>query len=72
MNKVPHICTIEQLAGETGISAYTIRQWVKQGAFRTLRSGTKYLINYDVFIKFLNGETVPQIAAPVGIRKVVG
>ncbi len=68
----PHICTIKQLASETGISEYTVRCWVKQGKFKTLRSGSKCLINYDVFMKFLNGENEEtQPAAPAkGIRKV--
>ncbi len=66
---LPHICTIGELAQKTGISAYTIRQWVKQKEFNVLRSGKKYLINYDVFIKFLQGDSeIP--AAPQGIRKV--
>lgn len=76
MNKIPHICTIKQLATETGISEYCIRQWVKQGAFKVLRSGKKYLINYDVFIKFLvSGEENQPTSAPptyYGIRRVVG
>ena len=69
----PHICTIKQLAQETGMSEYTIRCWAKQGKFNTLKSGTKYLINYDVFIKFLNGEgekSTDRAAQTFGIRKV--
>lgn len=69
----PHICTIKQLAAETGISEYTIRCWVKQGKFKTMRSGRKYLINYAVFMRYVNGEmeSEPIAAAPVyGIRKV--
>jgi len=56
MPEKPHICTIRQLASETGIAEYAIRRWAKQGAFRVMRSGKKYLINYDIFIKFLDGE----------------
>lgn len=75
MDKKPHICTIKQLANETGISEYTIRQWIKQGEFKVLRSGVKYLINFDVFIDFLSGrgEIKNNTTAPtLGIRKVVG
>lgn len=73
MNNKPHICTIKQLSKETGISPHTIRLWVKSGAFKSLRSGKKYLINYDIFMNFLNGEN--ENAAPSesifgGIRKV--
>ncbi len=75
MNKRPHICTIKQLAEETGISAYTIRTWLLNGKFKHIRSGKKYLINYDIFIKFLNGE-IEESATVVpnygGVRKVVG
>lgn len=74
MNRIPHICTIGQLAKETGISEHTIRCWVKQGAFKFLKSGKKYLINYDIFMKFLEGdENTPTSALPGvhhGIRKV--
>lgn len=76
MNKTPHICTIKQLATETNISQHTIRCWVKQGAFKSLRSGKKYLINYDVFMKFLEGTEEHSTASiqpySYGIRKVVG
>lgn len=76
MNKIPHICTIGQLAAETGISEYTIRQWVKQGEFKVLRSGIKYLINFDVFMEYLSGKgekTTKEVSAPsFGIRKVIG
>ena len=61
MQKIPHICTIDQLAKETGISAYAIRQWVKNGELKHIRSGRKYLINYDVFMLFLEGtKTAPE------------
>lgn len=64
MDNRPHICTIKQLSNETGISEYTIRQWTKQGKFKVLRSGKKYLINYDVFMKYLQGTDEPEISAP--------
>jgi len=60
IRKIPHICTIAQLSEETGISYHTIRRWVKQGKFNVLRSGRKYLINFDIFIKFLNSELPEQ------------
>ena len=59
MEKKPHICTIDQLAAETGISSYTIRQWLISGELKHLKSGKKYLINYDVFLAFL-GSDVPE------------
>ncbi len=74
MQEKPHICTIDQLAKETNISAYTIRKWVKSGELKHIRSGIKYLINYDVFMSFLNGtetesgETKEKVS---GIRPVM-
>lgn len=59
MERKPHICTIDQLAAETGVSAYTIRSWLKSGELKHLKSGKKYLINYDVFLAFL-GSDVPE------------
>lgn len=70
MDKKPHICTIRQLAKETGIAEYAIRLWVKQERFRTLRSGKKYLINYDIFMQFLNGEDETEEAAATNIVKI--
>ena len=70
----PHICTIDQLSKETGISAYTIRRWVKSGKVKHLRSGIKYLINYDTFVDFLESKEAdfeePTETAP-GIRPVM-
>lgn len=75
MTKIPHICTIKELAKETNISEHTIRCWVKQKKFKYLQSGRKYLINFDVFMKFLNSEEDTEEKPHtniVGIRKVVG
>lgn len=60
MQKKPHICTVDQLSAETNISAYTIRRWVKSGELKHIRSGRKYLINYDVFMSFLEGKETEQ------------
>ncbi len=66
----PHVCTINQLAEETGMSAYTIRQWVKKGEFRAMKSGKKYLINYDVFMRYLNREGAEIVTPSFGIRRI--
>ena len=74
MQRKPHICTIDQLAEETGMSAYTIRQWVKRGELKHIRSGRKYLINYDVFMSFLEGKEADfeeQTETTPGIRPVM-
>lgn len=74
MGKKPHICTIDQLSEETSISAYTIRRWVRSGILKHIRSGRKYLINYDVFMTFLAGtETAPKETKETtpGIRPVM-
>ena len=74
MERKPHICTIDQLAAETAISEYTIRNWIKTGQLKHLKSGRKYFINYDVFMAFLEGqEVVPDetTTTAVGIRPVI-
>ena len=53
---IPHMVTIDEAAEVTGISAYTIRRLVKQNKIVYIKSGTKYLVNLDRFIEYLNGQ----------------
>lgn len=55
--QLPEMLTITQTAARTknaGISEYTIRRWVHEGAFPVVQTGKKVLINWAVFVRFLN------------------
>lgn len=54
--KIPKMYTIDELAKETEMPKTRIRKWVVSGKLPTIRAGKIYLINYDTFINFLNGE----------------
>ena len=51
---IPAMLTIEETAKRTGLSYEYIRKLCKQGEIVFVRTGRKYLINFDRFIDFLN------------------
>ena len=46
--------TIDETASKSGLSAYTIRTWIKTGVLPYVLIGRKYLISWDNFCRFLN------------------
>lgn len=53
--KVPLMLSIDELANKSGMSPYTIRRWVKEGAIPCIKIGRKNLISWDIFCDFLKG-----------------
>ena len=51
---VPTMLTINETSERTGISYFAIRQLCLQGKIVFIRSGKKYLINFEKFIEYLN------------------
>ena len=51
----PQMITIKELANRTGLSESSIRTLCKTNKIQYIRTGVKYLINYDRFIDYLNG-----------------
>ena len=52
---MPKMVTISQAAEETGLSYHCIRQLILSKQFTGyIKSGTKYYLNRDLFIEFLN------------------
>ncbi|MBQ8799574.1 MAG: helix-turn-helix domain-containing protein [Lachnospiraceae bacterium] len=47
--------TIKELSTRTGISEHHIRTLCKTNQIIHIRTGVKYLINYERFIDYLNG-----------------
>lgn len=53
---MPKMLTIQAAATEAGLTYSTVRRWIISGKFKGyVMSGTKYLINRDLFIEFLSG-----------------
>lgn len=50
-----HMLTIKELSRKTGVSEHHIRNLCKTNQIRHIKSGTKYLINYERFLDYLNG-----------------
>ena len=53
--KPPEMLPIKEVASKTGLSYYYIRQLCLNEEIIFIRAGNKYLINYDRFIDYLNG-----------------
>ena len=53
---IPCMLTIKEVALRTGLSQSFIRKLCKNNEIVFVKSGKKYLINYNKFIDFLNAE----------------
>ena len=55
----PIMLTINQTAERSGLAAHYIRQLCVQGKIVHCRAGSKYLVNFEKFVEFLNtGESL--------------
>lgn len=52
----PFMLSIRETANRTGVSYDHIRKLCLNGKIRFIRCGSKFLINYPLFIRYLNGE----------------
>lgn len=58
MEKIPTMKSISECSEIVGLAKYHVRRLVLQGKVRYVRSGSKYLVNVDSLIEYLNnGET---------------
>ena len=65
---MPTMVTINKAAELTGVTYSALRRWIKDGAFTYyVMVGTKYLINLERLVEFLN---TPSTAAAPGIRRI--
>lgn len=52
---MPTMVTMNKAAELTGVTYSALRRWIKSGEFTYyVRAGTKYLINLDRLVEFLN------------------
>ncbi len=70
---VPIFKTIAECANLTGLAKYRIRKFVLEGKLKYVRAGTKYLINYESLIKYLqigDGKNTESEAENDRIRRI--
>lgn len=60
VSMIPTMLPIKEVAKQTGLSYEYIRTLCIQNKIIFVRTGTKYLINMERFIDFLNGEQVKE------------
>lgn len=51
----PQMLTVKELSERTGVSEHIIRKLCKTGEIHYIKTGVKYLINYNRFLDYLNG-----------------
>lgn len=51
---IPRMKTIQQVANETGLAYGNIMNLCKQNKIVHIRTGAKYLVNFDKLIEYLN------------------
>lgn len=68
----PRMRTILETAEITGVAAYRIRVLCKTGQICALQCGSRWLVNLDKFIEFLNNPKEATTPAPGAIRRITG
>ena len=56
MNGIPAMLTISETAKRANIAEYCVRRLVKSGKVAHIKTGVKVLINWEMFVNFLNEE----------------
>lgn len=58
---MPRMMTLREAAMETGLTYSCLRRWIKSGEFTFyVRAGTKYLVNLDRLVDFLNAPATAE------------
>lgn len=70
MTEIPRMRTIKEVAAETGLAVYHVRRLCKEGKVVAILSGSKYLINLDKLIEYLNTGEPQKQEEPGKIRRI--
>ena len=54
MNNVPTMLTIKETAKQTNVAEYYVRKLIWENKIVYVKAGSKYLVNFDKFVDFLN------------------
>ena len=66
---MPTMVTMNKASELTGVTYSALRRWIRNGEFTYyVMVGTKYLINLERLVEFLN--TPATVAAATGIRRI--
>jgi len=68
-NRVPQMTTINETAKLANVSVHFVRQLAIQNRVVHVKTGRKYLINFDRFIDYLNSGYEAKEAEPEPIQK---
>lgn len=62
---IPRMLTIKQTAQEFGLPEHFVRTLARSGKIVATRAGTKYLINADKLVEFLNTSRLGEEESPI-------
>ena len=63
-NNIPTMLTIKETAKRSGLAQHYLRSLCTNNKIIYVKCGTKYLINFDKLIDFLNGNNTDIFQAP--------
>lgn len=72
MREIPKMLTIQQCADTTGLAYNCIRNLCLQDRIVYIKAGSKYLINFDKFVAYLNGDQEAVVEELAGGKTAVG
>lgn len=70
VNNIPLMKTINEVSEIVGLKKYHIRQLVLQNKVKFIKSGKKYIINFDSLIEYLNNGEVTTEEPNSNISKI--
>lgn len=59
---IPEMLTIKQTAERSGLSYDSIRKRCLNNEIVYIRNGKKFLINWNKFLEYLNGERITEVS----------
>ena len=63
--KIPTMLGLREAAEKTGLSYFHLRQLCLSNTIVYVRAGSKYLVNLDKLVEYLNGEQVESEVSDV-------
>jgi len=66
-NNIPTMLTIKETAKRSGLAQHYLRSLCINDTIVHVKCGTKYLINFEKLIDFLNGNNTDTFQAPLNI-----
>lgn len=64
-NTLPEIMNADQAARFLGLSAWTVREYSKQGRIPHRRVGRRYIFSRAALLRWLEGGTIPELRSKI-------